>query len=159
MNLIDKVSEVLFEKFRDKTDRGGHPYIEHLFRVAEEAEAIQVGSYLTGLLHDAVEDTDLTADDLYLLDVPEVVIDRVSVLTKLENESYELYIKRLKNYVRRRKDKVVLAVKIADLNDNLNLSRLKYLQDYDFARVKRYMTVRNALIQMLDALNKKEMKQ
>lgn len=158
MNLLDKVREVLFEKFRDKTDRGGYPYIEHLFRVAEEAEAIQVGSYLTGLLHDAVEDTDLTADDLYLLGVPKTVIDRVSVLTKLENESYELYIKWLKNYVRRHKDKVILAVKIADLNDNLNLSRLKDLQDYDFARAKRYMTVRNSLLQMLDALNKKEMK-
>lgn len=158
MDLIDKVSEVLFDKFRDKRDRGGRPYTEHLFRVAEEAEAIQVGAYLTGLLHDAIEDTDLTADDLYLLGVGSAVIDRVSVLTRLPHEGYELYVKRLKKYARRHKDKIVLAVKIADLTDNLNLGRLNSLQNSDWERVKRYMQTRQALIQMLATLNRKESK-
>lgn len=153
MSLIERMSEVLFEKFRDKTDRGGKPYIEHLFRVAEEAEAIQVGSYLSGLLHDALEDTNLTADDLYLLGVQDAVIDRVSVLTKLENENYETYIRRIKQYAKRRKDKVVLAVKIADLNDNLNLSRLSNLHESDWMRIKRYMKARQSLTQVFNNLN------
>ena len=155
MSVIDKVTEVLFEKFKDKTDRGGNPYIEHLFRVAEESEAICVGSYLTGLLHDAIEDTDLTSDDLYLLGVRRKVINRVSVLTKGEDENYRIYINRIKKYAKRHTDLNILAVKISDLNDNLNLSRLKSFNEGDLGRVQRYFAARNGLIEVFDGINRK----
>ena len=89
----DRLIEVVIDKFRDK---GGHPYIEHLYRVADGAEELQVGSYVTGFLHDTLEDTDLTADDLFLLGVSNAVINRVSILTKPHDMPYEKYIGRIK---------------------------------------------------------------
>ena len=92
----DRLVEVVIDKFRDKVDKGGHPYIEHLYRVADGAEELQVGSYMTGFLHDTLEDTNLTADDLFLLGVSNAVINRVSMLTKPHDMPYEKYIDRIK---------------------------------------------------------------
>lgn len=152
--MTEQLIEVLIEKFRDKKDRGGHPYIEHIFRVAEEAEALQVGSYITGLIHDALEDTDLTADDLFLLGVRNADINRVSVLTRKPDDVYEHYINRIKKYAKQYNDKIILAVKIADLNDNLNASRLKGLNNQDLLRLQRYMNARKKLSATLDNLNR-----
>lgn len=148
----DRLVEVVIDKFRDKVDKGGHPYIEHLYRVADGAEELQVGSYMTGFLHDTLEDTDLTADDLFLLGVSNAVINRVSILTKPHDMPYEKYIDRIKNYARKNRDKIILAVKIADLNDNLNVSRLKMLKDEDFKRLVRYMKARQKLSDVLNYL-------
>ena len=152
--MIEQLIEILIEKFRDKKDRGGHPYIEHIFRVAEEAEALQVGSYITGLIHDALEDTDLTADDLFLLGVRNADINRVSVLTRKPDDVYEHYINRIKKYAKQYNDKIILAVKIADLNDNLNASRLKGLNNQDLLRLQRYMNARKKLSATLNNLNR-----
>lgn len=152
--MTEQLIEVLIEKFRDKKDRGGHPYIEHIFRVAEEAEALQVGSYVAGLIHDALEDTDLTADDLFLLGVRNADINRVSVLTRKPDDVYEHYINRIKKYAKQYNDKIILAVKIADLNDNLNVSRLKGLNNQDLLRIQRYMNARKKLSATLDNLNR-----
>lgn len=152
--MTEQLIEVLIEKFRDKKDRGGHPYIEHIFRVAEEAEALQVGSYITGLIHDALEDTDLTADDLFLLGVRNADINRVSVLTRKPDDVYEHYINRIKKYAKQYNDKIILAVKIADLNDNLNVSRLKGLNNQDLLRLQRYMNARKKLSATLNNLNR-----
>lgn len=152
--MTEQLIEVLIEKFRDKKDRGGHPYIEHIFRVAEEAEALQVGSYITGLIHDALEDTDLTADDLFLIGVRNADINRVSVLTRKPDDVYEHYINRIKKYAKQYNDKIILAVKIADLNDNLNVSRLKGLNNQDLLRLQRYMNARKKLSATLNNLNR-----
>ena len=152
--MTEQLIEVLIEKFRDQKDRGGHPYIEHIFRVAEEAEALQVGSYITGLIHDALEDTDLTADDLFLLGVRNADINRVSVLTRKSDDVYEHYINRIKKYAKQYNDKIILAVKIADLNDNLNASRLKGLNNQDLLRLQRYMNARKKLSATLNNLNR-----
>ncbi|MFC2353156.1 hypothetical protein [Eikenella halliae] len=152
--MIEQLIEILIEKLRDQKDRGGHPYIEHIFRVAEEAEALQVGSYITGLIHDALEDTDLTADDLFLLGVRNADINRVSVLTRKPDDVYEHYINRIKKYAKQYNDKIILAVKIADLNDNLNASRLKGLNNQDLLRLQRYMNARKKLSATLNNLNR-----
>lgn len=149
----DRLVEVVIDKFRDKVDKGGYPYIEHLYRVADGAEELQVGSYMTGFLHDTLEDTDLTADDLYLYGVSNSVINRVSVLTRADGISYKSYIKKIKKYAKMNNDRVILAVKIADLNDNLNVSRLKVLQSDDFNRLKKYMEARQSLEDTLNFLN------
>lgn len=107
---------------------------------------------MTGFLHDTLEDTDLTADDLFLLGVSNAVINRVSMLTKPHDMPYEKYIDRIKNYARKNRDKIILAVKIADLNDNLNVSRLKMLKDEDFKRLVRYMKARQKLSDVLNYL-------
>lgn len=147
------LKKIVSAKFEGKVDRGGNPYIGHLHRVANFAEKIVKGSYLTGFLHDVLEDTDLTADDLYLYGVSNSVINRVSVLTRSDGVSYKSYIKKIKKYAKMNNDRVILAVKIADLNDNLNVSRLKVLQSDDFSRLKKYMEARQSLLDTLIFLN------
>lgn len=147
------LKKIVFAKFAGKVDRGGSPYIGHLHRVANFAEKIVKGSYLTGFLHDVLEDTDLTADDLYLYGVSNSVINRVSVLTRADGVGYKSYIKKIKKYAKINNDKIILAVKIADLNDNLNVSRLKVLQSDDFCRLKKYMEARQSLEDTLNFLN------
>ena len=147
------LKKIVFAKFKGKVDRGGSPYIGHLHRVANYAEKIVKGSYLTGFLHDVLEDTDLTADDLYLYGVSNSVINRVSVLTRADGIGYKSYIKKIKKYAKTNNDKIILAVKIADLNDNLNVSRLKVLQSDDFSRLKKYMEARQSLLDTLNFLN------
>ena len=115
---------------------------------------MQVGSYITGLIHDALEDTDLTADDLFLLGVRNADINRVSVLTRKPDDVYEHYINRIKKYAKQHNDKIILAVKIADLNDNLNASRLKGLNNQDLLRLQRYMNARKKLSATLGNLNR-----
>ena len=100
-----------------------------------------------------MEDTDLTADDLYLLGVDDSVINRVSVLTRVDGVGYKNYIKKIKKYAKINNDRIILAVKIADLNDNLNVSRLKVLQSDDFSRLKKYMEARQSLLDTLNFLN------
>lgn len=150
---MKNLKKIVFAKFAGKVDRGGAPYIGHIHRVANRAEKIVKGSYLTGFLHDVLEDTDLTADDLYLLGVDDSVINRVTVLTRVDGVGYKNYIKKIKKYAKVNNDKIILAVKISDLNDNLNVSRLKVLQSDDFCRLKKYMEARQSLEDTLNFLN------
>lgn len=158
---MENLKKIVFAKFAGKVDRGGAPYIGHIHRVANRAEKIVKGSYLTGFIHDVLEDTDLTADDLYLLGVDDSVINRVSVLTRVDGVGYKNYIKKIKKYAKVNNDKIILAVKISDLNDNLNVSRLKVLQSDDFCRLKKYMEARQSLedtLKFLNSMDGKKMK-
>lgn len=149
---MDKIKKTVIELFKDKTDRGGNPYIGHLLRVAQEAEALQAGSYLTGILHDTLEDTDFNEEDLLKLGVDNQDITRVRVLTKKNHDVYGDYINRINKYATEHKDKIILAVKIADLNDNLNVARLKSLNTRDLARLKRYIKAKAKLSKTFEEL-------
>lgn len=123
MNIEDFVINV----FRDKTDLASAPYHEHLFRVAApfygELRSI-------ALLHDILEDTSVTEETLRLLFSP-FVVDTVVVLTR-KDETYEDYIEQVKD------NEYATLVKIEDLKDNLNITRLAELTDKDISRLKRY---------------------
>lgn len=141
----DIIHQNVIDKFKDKTDKGGAPYIEHLYRVADRAEEIQVGSYIVGLLHDYIEDTQATAEDVFLLTNSNKVTRQVDALSKKHDESYDSYIKRIQRHAKLYKDPVVLAVKIADIEDNLNLSRLKDFGQVNPDKIKQYMQARSKL--------------
>jgi (p)ppGpp synthase/HD superfamily hydrolase len=100
----------------------GEPYVEHPRRVAEAAAndyatpgtALWDEVHAVGMLHDVLEDTEFTAAHLLMLGVPANVVNSVKVLTRGE-ETYGQYLDR----VILSGDKVALAVKLADLRDNL----------------------------------------
>ena len=120
-------------------DLAGEDYFLHLQRVADKFSDYTLKT--VAILHDILEDTWMTEDMLRKL-FPENICDIVVALTRRSNESYGNYIKRLScNYFARK-------VKIADLNDNLDLSRLEKITDEDFDRIKKYSKWRNWLIDM-----------
>lgn len=106
------------------------PYVLHLFRVML---AVDGGpARMTAVLHDVLEDTALTADDLLNSGVPRTVVDAVVALTHRREDSYDEYIERVSANELARK------VKVADLADNLaNNERLPRTPDV-VARINRY---------------------
>lgn len=115
---------------RGQTDKAGRPLILHALRVmfALDSEVERI----VGVLHDVIEDTGHTLETLKEMGYPPEVLRALECLTKGEAETYEQFVKRVKtNPLARR-------VKLADLEDNLDLRRLPELTGEDLERVKKY---------------------
>lgn len=121
------------EVFVGKTDKGGKPYILHCLHVMNAVEALGVEAQIAAVLHDVIEDTDITAEvlrDQYGFD--ERTVKRVVMLTHSCDESYDEYIKRVSI------DNITRAIKMADLRHNSDITRMKGLREKDFARIEKY---------------------
>ena len=129
------------EAFKNKTDKGGKPYILHCIRVMQGVQYLGVDAMCAGVLHDLIEDTDeksainYTKETLEGLGFNSIVVEAVILLTHdKKNISYENYIRRLSH------NKLTTAVKLSDLKDNSNITRLKGLTKKDFDRMEKYHT-------------------
>ena len=89
LNQIDKTKTIIKKVFANKTDKAGKPYINHLTTVAEYFTSPD--EIVTALLHDIVEDTEITIEDLKKLNYNSNVIEAINLLTR-KNETYEEYI-------------------------------------------------------------------
>lgn len=131
-------------------DKGGNPYILHPIAVAESMPDEISAS--VALLHDVLEDTDTTWEDLISAGFPPAVVDTVLRLTrkKQSSQTYMEYIQSL------RCDPVAVQVKMADLRQNLDLSRLNLEPTArDFSLVKRYKKA----LELLEHLGSSEIKE
>lgn len=143
MNLHE-TEALVREKFAGQTDRGGVPMADHMMRVAsflaDEDEATQHAAWL----HDIVEDTDVTLENLADLYPPEVV-ETVALLTHNKKEmTYAEYIDRICASENIR----AIKVKLADQRDNLDPKRWLHLNRYvQNALRKRYAGVQNKLME------------
>ena len=136
MNL-EKAISLAAEKHAGQVDKMGRPYIIHPIMVmvglgpdATEAERI------VAVLHDVVEDTDVTFDDLRRMGFSEEVVDAIRRLTKEEGYDEEKHLLAILDNV------IAKKVKIKDIEHNMDLKRLKNkndLQESDFKRLKRYL--------------------
>ena len=111
--------KLAFEAHKDQLDKGGLPYIFHPFHLAEQMK--DEDTTVTALLHDIVEDTDYTMEDLRDMGFRETVCRAVEVLTHDKNVPYMEYIAKIKE------NPIAKAVKLADLQHNSDLSRLESL--------------------------------
>lgn len=120
------------EKFKDKVDKAGKPYIEHLYRVAIPF-LVEPKLYYIALLHDIFEDTDVTEKEL--LSFEEIDDDSIKILkllTREKDESYMQYIKKIAT------NEIAIKIKMSDLKDNMDITRLDKIKDEDIARLKKY---------------------
>jgi (p)ppGpp synthase/HD superfamily hydrolase len=119
-------------------DKGGHPYILHPLRLMLKAD--NDIERIVSVLHDVIEDTDCTKETLIKNGFSSLIIDAVMALTRAEGEVYADFIDRIgKNDIARK-------VKILDIEDNMDLTRITNPTEQDFSRLKRYK-------KSLDALN------
>ncbi|HEV3051146.1 MAG TPA: HD domain-containing protein [Longimicrobium sp.] len=122
---------IAVEAHRGQKDRAGAPYILHplrmMFRVQTDAER------MAAVLHDVVEDTDWTLDALRERGFPDEVVDAVDHLTRREGESYDEFVTRAAAHP------VARRVKLADLEDNMDVRRTGTLSDKDVERLGRYL--------------------
>jgi (p)ppGpp synthase/HD superfamily hydrolase len=131
MSTLEQAIALAVEAHGGQKDKYGQPYILHplrvMFRLEGELER------MVGILHDVVEDSPLTFEDLRQRGFGDEVIQALEGVTRRPEETYEAFITRSQaNPVSRR-------VKLADLEDNMDLRRLnEELTDRDVARLKRY---------------------
>lgn len=113
-----------------QTDKAGRPYIEHPLAVAAQLDTDE--EVAAALLHDVLEDTDRTEDDLRRAGIPERVLEAVRLLTHQDGVPYLDYVRALRgNPIARR-------VKRADLRHNSDLSRLPSVGERERTRLARY---------------------
>ncbi len=130
MLLYQQALEIAEDAHKGQVDKAGVDYIQHPLFVASLVEGELAKT--VALLHDVVEDSDWTLEDLRKEGLPEEVVQAVGILTKKRNENYEEYILRVKQ------NPLARQVKLADLKHNSDLSRLANVTDRDRKRVAKY---------------------
>lgn len=112
-------------------DKGGNDYIEHPKAVASmmDTDIEKAVAYL----HDVVEDTKISFDDLKEYGFPNQIIEAVKALTKQKNESYGVYIDRVI------KNPIAKKVKLADMKHNSDITRIKNPSQKDYDRCQKYL--------------------
>ena len=128
---IEEAIRIAVEAHRGQKDRAGAPYVLHplrmMFRMQTEAER------MAAVLHDVVEDTPWTLDDLRGRGFPDEVVEAVDHLTRREGESYEEFVRRAGAHP------IARRVKIADLEDNMDVRRTGTVSERDVERLTRYV--------------------
>ena len=136
---ISKIDDLYFKAqiiitilFKDKVDKAGNPYIEHLYRVSSKLrESIEK---VAALLHDTVEDTEVTFEDLKEVGFPDDILDIVRLVTKDKVDKINLSKEEKLQLYSDEIDKIInsnnihaIRLKHADMSDNYNEERLKEL--------------------------------
>ena len=127
--LTRKAMIIAYEAHKNQVDKSGVPYIYHPIHVAEQMDT--ENECIIALLHDVVEDTNVTFKQLEEVFSKEI-IDILKLLTREENIEYDEYIKRIKN------NSIACKVKIADLTHNLDKTRLDFVTEVDVKRNEKY---------------------
>ena len=128
---IKKAVNIAFNAHKGQYDKGGYPYIMHPLHLAEEMETED--EVITALLHDVLEDSDISLDFIKEQGFSEAVTEALLSLTRRKDEEYGEYIKRIKNSGR-----IALNVKKADLRHNMTAERLDNFTEKDKERLKKY---------------------
>lgn len=131
ISLLRSAETIATDAHADQMDIGGHSYVAHPRYVASSVDCLE--QKIVAWLHDVLEDTELTEDDLRKLGFTESIIHSVKLLTRNKNVDYEEYLWMLK------RDRNAREVKLADLAHNMDTSRLgRELKDRDKRRLEKY---------------------
>lgn len=128
--LTKKAMKLCFQAHRDQVDKSGMPYVFHPFHLAEQMDSEE--TTIAALLHDVVEDTPYTLQDLYEMGFPESVLAAIGLMTHDDGTPYLEYVSRMKD------NPIAKAVKLADLRHNSDISRLDETDEKTLARLKKY---------------------
>lgn len=128
--MIDIALAIAKKAHAGQVDKAGIDYIQHPLNVASLVKTEQEKA--VALLHDVIEDSDVTADDLLAVGLSNEVVTAVQILTKKKGQSYQEYLEKVKS------NNLARVVKLADLKHNSDLSRLKSVTNTDYERVKKY---------------------
>ena len=128
--LTKKAMKLCYAAHKDQVDKSGLPYVHHPFHLAEQMETED--TVTVALLHDVVEDTDYTLEDIRAMGFPEQVIRALALLTHDPSVPYMDYVAEI------RIDPIAKEVKLADLKHNRDLSRLDVVDERAMERVEKY---------------------
>lgn len=137
--MIRTALRIAMSAHKNQVDKAGKPYILHPLSVASGVESDD--AYVAALLHDVIEDSEYTADDLLDAGIPERIVEALLLLTHDKSEPYFDYVRRIK------KNPIAREVKLSDLSHNMDLSRLPVVTEKDLERVEKYKKAKAILIE------------
>ena len=134
-----KALKLCFDMHKEQIDKSGMPYVFHPFHLAEQMQTEE--TTVAALLHDVVEDTPTTLEDLAEMGFDPPVLEALALLTHDDGTDYMDYVKAIKE------NPIAKAVKLADLAHNSDLSRLDEVDDKALARREKYQKAKNFLME------------
>lgn len=144
LNLVECTRLLVKALFRDLVDKGGEPYFYHLKTVADSCRVYKDNdTIIVAYLHDMLEDIPSISIAHLLEYYPENIVNSVAILTKKFGQNYQEYIEEVS------KDPLALRVKIADLQHNMDITRLKTLGNESVNRLRQYHAAFKFLVEKL----------
>ena len=128
--LTKKAMRIAFEAHKEQTDKNGIPYIYHPIHLAEQMS--DEAEVCAALLHDVIEDTDVTFEQLEAEGFTPEIITALRFLTHNDNIPYLDYVAEIKT------NSIATKVKLADLKHNSDLTRLGHVDGRALIRVEKY---------------------
>ena len=130
MATVEDAVSIAARAHRGQKDKAGAPYLLHPLRMMLRMDT--EAAMMAAVLHDVVEDTDWTLERLREAGFSEEVLEAVDCLTHREGESYQEFVERV------RTNPIARQVKIADLEDNMNVRRINQLGPKELERMEKY---------------------
>ncbi|MBI1257182.1 MAG: HD domain-containing protein [Chloroflexi bacterium] len=127
---IEDAIKLALEKHHGQTDKGGAAYITHPLRIMAQMQTET--EQIVAVLHDVVEDSDVTLDDLHQMGFSEEIVTALDHLSRRADETYEQFIQRIKPHP------LAVRVKLGDLRDNMDIRRAGALDEKALERFERY---------------------
>lgn len=136
--LLDLAAGICVAAHCGQRDKSGNAYFMHPVRVAMRCASDD--ERIVALLHDTIEDTDVTAAELLEKGFPQYIVDGVLSVTKRDGEDYDSFVARAKS------NPLGRAVKLRDIEDNLDVLRLESVSPEMAARFNKYLRARRFLL-------------
>lgn len=136
--LLSKAIIIATEAHKGQVDKGSQNYILHPLRVMSKVKSLK--GKIVAVLHDTIEDTHITKEHLLDMGFPYEIVEAVELLSKPRQEDYLSYVARVGE------NELAKEVKIADLEDNMDTSRLKEITEKDLKRVEKYKKAHSILL-------------
>lgn len=144
-DMYEKAQKIVERTFQGKRDKSGESYLLHLYFVSDHVDTKE--EKIVGLLHDILEDTEITEFDLEEVEFSDEIITSVQLLTRNKTESYSDYIDRIINS----NNLTALKVKLVDMENNMDLSRIDNPTKKDYERnEKKYKPQYKKLIKVIE---------
>lgn len=135
--MTKKALILCFEAHKEQSDKSGMPYVFHPFHLAEQMQDEE--STIVALLHDVIEDTEYTLDDLRKMGFNDSVLAAINLMTHEDGVPYMDYVEKIKA------NPIAKTVKLADLRHNSDMTRLDVVTPRDQERAEKYLAAINLL--------------
>ena len=129
-SMVDLALSIAKKAHEGQLDKAGVDYIKHPLYVA--SQVVTEEEKAVALLHDVIEDSHYTAEELLQAGLPETVVTDVQILSKKKGQDYQTYLENVKS------NSLARVVKLADLKHNSDLSRLSSVTDKDLEQFEKY---------------------
>lgn len=148
-SMLSKAIAITAKAFENKVDKGGSPYILHCLFVMYNTNSENEDVLCAAVMHDLIEDTNWTYQDLLNEGFSVKVIDILNKVTHLEADDYSTYISKLST------NRDAILIKLADLTHNSDIRRMKGIGEKDFKRMEKYQTAYHFLKNKLKEFDNK----